>query len=180
MEKKILVNIANNSSNGLGIGTIKEKEISNELCSLILNELKINTEIDGNYISITNPNPNIITLTPLIHSRNIALSICFNCFPIESARGTEAIVPFKSTHVERELAKILVDNISACLVTKNRGVRTEVTSFKQEPLFLISNYENISLKICFITNKADLLMYADKKRILAKIIAKCIYHYVSE
>lgn len=178
MERKLKVNVAYNSdsniSNVVGIGHTNEKELAIELCSLILNELKILNKSDSftdNIIAINNP---------VIDSRHIAINIHFNCFAIESAKGTEAVIPFKSSIVERTLSKILVDNISACLLTKNRGTKTEISSFKQEPLFLIPNYENILLKICFITNKGDILMYTEKKGILSKIIAKCIYDYITK
>lgn len=178
MERKLKVNVAYNNdsniSNVVGIGHTDEKTLAIELCNIILNELKILTNsntFNDNTIIINNCN---------IISRNISLNIHFNCFAIESAKGTEAIIPFKSSKVEQELAKILVDNISTCLFTKNRGVRNEITSFKQEPLFLIPNHENILLKICFITNKGDILMYSSKKDILSKIIAKSIYNYITK
>lgn len=177
MERKLKVNIAYNSdsniSNVVGIGHTDEKTLAIELCNLILYQLKILNNSDtfsDNTIVLNNCIPN---------SRYIALNIHFNYFAIESAKGTETIIPFKSSVVEQELAKILVDNVSSCLLTKNRGVRNEITSFRQEPLFLIPNYENILLKICFITNKGDILMYTEKKVILSKIIAKCIYYYIT-
>jgi hypothetical protein len=181
METKLLINIAHNKDsddvNKVGLGNVEENVLSTDLCNTILSEFKYFNNSPTSNLKLTDDTVSIIN--PKINSRNIAINIHFNCFAIESAKGTEAIIPFKSTVIERTLAKILVDNISACLATKNRGVRTEITSFKQEPLFLIPNYENILLKICFITNKADILMYVNKQPVLSKIIARCIYDYVT-
>lgn len=179
METKILVNIAHNKENDpsiVGLGNIEENVLATDLCNNILSEFKhLSTTSNITFID-----SNVLIFNPKINSRNIAINIHFNCFAIESARGTEAIIPFKSTVIERTLAKILVDNVSACLATKNRGVRNEINFFKQEPLFLIPNYENILLKICFITNKADILIYVSKENVLAKIISRCIYDYVTK
>jgi N-acetylmuramoyl-L-alanine amidase len=164
----------------IGIGGVKEGDLTVELRDLIVSELlmlnqEVITDINSN---VTRETVKIIKVT--LNSRDIAIDIHFNAFAIESARGTEVLVPFKSSYVERTLAKILVDNITACLSTKNRGVKTEATSFKQQLLFMTPNCENILIEVCFITNKADMLMYVTKKKVLAKIIARCLYDFLTK
>lgn len=184
-ERKLFIsaghgNDPNKDMGAVGIGGIKEGELTVELRNLIVNELHllnqdVITDIDSN---ITRETVKIIKAT--LTSRDIAIDIHFNAFFIESARGSEVLVPFKSSYVERTLAKILVDNIAACLSTKNRGVKTEATSFHKQLLFMTPNCENILIEVCFITNKADMLMYVTKKKVLAKIITRCIYDFLTK
>jgi len=164
----------------IGIGGIKEGNLTVELRDLIISELGILNQLVISDVDTNVTKETVKIIKATLTSRDIAIDIHFNAFSIESARGTEVLIPFKSSYVERTLAKILVDNIAACLSTKNRGVKTEATSFKQQLLFMTPNCENILLEICFITNKADMLMYVAKKKVLAKIIARCLYDYITK
>lgn len=158
-----------------GLNNLKEGILTVELRKLVVAELKLL----GQYI-MTDPDSyvtkdTVSIVNTLVGPRDVAIDIHFNAFAAESAKGTEVLVPFKSSEFERKLAAKLSENISMCLSTKNRGVKTEADSARRHLMFMTPNCENLLIETCFITNKSDVLMYLTKKEILAKIIAKCIF-----
>ena len=162
-----------------GINGILEGDLTVELRNSVVKELKLL----GQYVS-TDPD-NYVTkntvaiINALLESKDIAIDIHFNAGP-EIARGTEVLTPFKSTQVERDLAKILSENIAAVLSTRNRGVKTEADSARKHLMFMTPNCENILIEVCFITNKLDVLIYLTKKDVVGKVIAKCIYDFLTK
>jgi len=163
-----------------GIGGIKEGNLTVEFRNLLIKELhnlnKLVLSDADEYVT----RETVAIINTTLKSRDIAIDIHFNAYNIESARGTEILVPFKSTEFERGLGTVLAENISACLNTKNRGVKTEADSVRKHLMFMTPNCENLLIEICFITNKADILMYVAKKQILAQIVAKCIFDYLTK
>lgn len=162
-----------------GINSLIEGDLTVELRELIVNELKLLGELvvtDSNsYVT----KDTVKLINALLDSNDIAIDIHFNAGP-ELARGTEVLVPFKSSQIERDLAKILSENIAAVLSTRNRGVKTEADSARKHLMFMRPNCENILVEVCFITNKLDVTIYLTKKNIVAKIIAKCIYDFLTK
>lgn len=158
-----------------GLDGLKEGDLTARLRTAVVNELRLlgqNALVDpDSYVT----KDTVAVINSKLGIRDVAIDIHFNAFSVESAKGTEVLVPFKSTEYERKLAKSLCDNISACLATKNRGVKTEADSARKHLMFMTPNCENILIEVCFITNKADVLMYLTKKDMVAKVIAKCIY-----
>jgi len=185
MVRKIMLSAGHSNVPGKDMGAdgldgLKEGILTAELRDLTVKELKF-----LNTIPITDPDhfvtkETVAIVNAMLDSRDIAIDIHFNAFATESAKGCEVLIPFKSTQVERDLAQILVDNISAALNTKNRGVRTEADSARKHLMFMTPNCENILIEVCFITSKSDVLMYLTKKEVVAKVIAKCIYDFVSK
>lgn len=159
----------------IGIDNIEEGSLTSELRKLIVEELRLL----GQY-SITDPDylvtkDTVAIINALLDSRDVAIDLHFNAFGNNSVRGTEVLIPFKSTKFEKTLATKLAENISACLLTINRGVKTEADSARGRLIFMTPNCENILIEICFITNKIDVLAYLAKEKILAKIIAKILF-----
>ena len=173
-------NIPGKDMGAEGLEGLKEGNLTVELRNLVVKELGLlgqQTITDPNYF-VTKDTVALINV--ILKSRDIAIDIHFNAFAVESAKGCEVLIPFNSTQVEKNLAKLLVDNISAALATKNRGVKTEADSARKQLMFMTPNCENILIEVCFITNKADVLMYATKKDIVAKVIAKCVYDFLTK
>ena len=163
-----------------GIDGLKEGNLTVELRDLVVKELAI-----LNQHAITDPNyfvtkDTVAIINALLDSRDIAIDIHFNAVAAESARGCEVLIPFNSSEIERKLAKVLVDNISDVLSTRNRGVKTEADSARKHLMFMTPNCENILIEVCFITNKADVLIYLTKKEVVAKVIAKSVYEFLTK
>jgi len=167
-------NSPNSDMGAIGISGLKEGDLAVELRDLIIKELKL-----LNQYAITDSNSyvtkdTVAIINSILGPRDIAIDLHFNA-GAEIIKGTEVLVPFKSSPFEKQLAKTLVDNISACLGTRNRGVKTEADSFRGRLIFMTPNCENILIETCFITNKLDVAMYLFKKDVVAKVIAKCIF-----
>ena len=185
MIRKVLISAGHSNVPGKDMGAdgldgLKEGQMTASLRTAVVNELKLlgqNTLTDPDYFVTKDT---VAIVNALLDSKDIAIDLHFNAFAAESAKGCEVLIPFKSSQVERDLAQILVDNISAVLATKNRGVKTEADSARKHLMFMTPNCENILIEVCFITNKADVLMYLTKKDIVAKVIAKCIYDFVTK
>jgi N-acetylmuramoyl-L-alanine amidase len=185
MERKIFLSAGHSNVPGKDMGAdglngLKEGVLTVELRDLIVKELGF-----LNQYVITDPNhfvtkDTVTLINAILDSRDVAIDIHFNAFAAESARGCEVLIPFNSSKVEKELAQILVDNISAVLATKNRGIKTEADSARKHLMFMTPNCENILIEVCFITNKADVLMYVTKKDFVAKVVAKCIFDYITK
>ena len=185
MVRKLLISAGHSNVPGKDMGAdglqdLKEGILTVELRNLVVKELKF-----FNQTAITDPDSfvtkdTVAIINALLDSRDIAIDLHFNAFAAESAKGCEVLIPFKSTQIERDLAQILVDNISAVLATKNRGVKTEADSARKHLMFMTPNCENILIEVCFITNKTDVLMYLTKKDVVAKVIAKCLYDFVTK
>lgn len=185
MKRKVFISAGHSNVPGKDMGAdgldgLKEGQMTASLRIAVVKELTILgqhvfTDSDSSITKDT-----VTLVNALLDSRDIAIDLHFNAFAAESAKGCEVLIPFRSSPTERELAKILVDNISATLGTKNRGVRTEADSARKHLMFMTPNCENILIEVCFITNKADILMYLTKKDIVAKVIAKCIYDFVTK
>jgi N-acetylmuramoyl-L-alanine amidase len=162
-----------------GIDGIIEGDLTVELRKLVVSELRLL----GQYASIDddkfNLKEDVAIINAILDSRDIAIDIHFNAGP-ELARGTEVLVPLKSTEFERALATLLSENIAAVLGTKNRGLKTEADSAVKHLFFMTPNCENILIEVCFITNKLDLATYLIKKNVIAKVIAKCIFEYLTK
>ena len=185
MVRKIFISSGHSNVPGKDMGAdglqgLKEGILTVELRNLVVKELKFfnQTAITDSDSFVTKDTVAIINA--LLDSRDIAIDLHFNAFAAESAKGCEVLIPFKSTQIERDLAQILVDNISAVLATKNRGVKTEADSARKHLMFMTPNCENILIEVCFITNKTDVLMYLTKKDVVAKVIAKCLYDFVTK
>ena len=172
-------NVSKRDTGAVGINGVKEGDLTVELRKLVVDELLLlnqNVIVDPDSF-VTKET--VVLIKSSLTARDIAVDIHFNAYS-ELVRGTEVLVPFKSSAFEKELAKNLVDSISACLCTRNRGVKTEANSFLGRLLFMTPNCENILIEVCFITNKFDMLAYLMKKHYIAKIIAKCIYDSVNK
>lgn len=185
MQRKIFIssghsNVVGKDEGAIGINGLKEGDLTVDLRRLIVDELKIL----GQY-TITDPDyfvtkDTVTIINALLDSRDIAVDIHFNAFSFPGVRGTEVLVPFKASKFELELATILSENISAVLATTNRGVKTEAQSARGRLIFMTPDCENILIEVCFITNKYDLISYFAKEKTLAKVIAKCLYEYLTK
>jgi N-acetylmuramoyl-L-alanine amidase len=173
-------NVVGKDEGAVGLNGIKEGDLTVDLRKLIVEELILlgqHTITDPDYF-VTKDTVTIINV--MLESRDIAVDIHFNAFSFPGARGTEVLVPFKASDVELQLAEILSENISAVLATTNRGVKTEAQSARGRLIFMTPKCENILIEVCFITNKYDLISYFAKEKILAKVIAKCLYDFLTK
>jgi N-acetylmuramoyl-L-alanine amidase len=173
-------NVVGKDEGAIGINDIKEGDLNVGLRNLIVEELKVlgqHTITDPDYF-VTKDTVTIVNA--MLDSKDIAVDIHFNASSFNGARGTEVLIPFKSSEFELRLAEILSENISAVLSTTNRGVKTEAQSARGRLIFMTPNCENILIEVCFITNKYDLISYFAKEKILAKVIAKCLYEYLTK
>jgi len=162
-----------------GIGGILEGDLTVELRTLVVNELRLlgqTVSVDPDYYVTKDT---VAIVNALLNSRDIAIDIHFNAGP-ELARGTEVLIPFAFTPFEKELATKLSEQISAVLATRNRGAKTEADSARKHLMFMTPNCENILIEVCFITNKFDLAVYLSKVHIVSKVIAKCVFDYITK
>lgn len=173
-------NISGTDRGATGIDGIVEGDLVVELKDLIVKELQLLNQIvftdHNSYVT----NDTVKIINKLLKPHDVAIDLHFNAFAVESAKGTEVLVPFKASKFELDLAKCLCDQISACLNTKNRGIKTEANSARKHLIFMTPNCENILIEVCFITNKTDLIMYLTKKQMVAKVIAKCIFDFLTK
>lgn len=182
--RKVFISAGHGNVPGKDMGAestliLKEGQLTVELRKLVISELKT-----LNVYAIDDPDPNITKdtvqiINATLTSKDVAVDIHFNWFIKASAKGTEVLIPFKSSIYERELAKKLCAEISNVLKTTNRGVKTEAESAIGRLLFMTPKCENILIEVCFLSNLEDIMSYFEKKNEVAKVIADCIYNSIT-
>lgn len=172
-------NIPGRDMGAIGLNGIKEGDLTAELRKLVVAEFKKLGVIVVKDKDNTVTSETVATINSILDVNDLAVDIHFNAFHRETARGTEVIIPFKSSEFEKTLAAKLSIEIAKVLNTTNRGVITEAQSARGTLLFMRPNCENILIEVCFITNQKDLDSYIINKELVAKTIASVIYNYMT-
>ena len=172
-------NIPGRDMGAVGIGNIKEGDLTAELRKLVVEEFKKLGVVPVKDKDNTVTSETVATINSILDVNDVAIDIHFNAFHRATANGTEVIVPFKSSEFERILAAKLSAEIAKVLNTTNRGVITEAQSARGTLLFMRPNCENILIEVCFITNQKDLDSYNANKQLVAKTIALVVYDYMT-
>lgn len=173
-------NVTNLDMGAIGVDGVKEGTLTVRLRKKIIAAMR---EYGHNPLydkdeNVTSRTVKIIKAT--LSSRDIAIDIHFNASANKNATGTEVLVPFKSTPVERDLANILSSNIATLLGIRNRGVKTEAQSYHGRLMFMTPNCENVLIEVCFITNRSDMEKYYTQEDNLAILIARCIIGFITK
>jgi N-acetylmuramoyl-L-alanine amidase len=173
-------NVKTKDRGAIGLSGIVEGDLTVVLRRLVVDELKllgVYTSIDpDSYVT----KDTVAIINSLLDSRDIAIDLHFNWSEFPTSRGTEVIIPFKYSSFEKELGTILSREIALVLGTKDRGAKTEASSFRKHLMFMTPDCENLLIEVCFISNNFDLAIYLCKEKVVAKVIAKCIYDFLTK
>lgn len=108
---------------------------------------------------------------------DICLDIHFNSSVKPEAYGTECVIPASYTDFEQDLATALCTYVSAALNTRNRGIITELQTYRKKLMWMTIPAENVLLEVCFVSNKGDMAKYEQRKDEVAQAIASVLYQY---
>lgn len=104
---------------------------------------------------------------------DIVLDIHFNAAD-QKATGSEVFIPTDYDEVEKELAEKILNEVTTTLGIKSRGVKVEGQSQHRRLGMLHLPCHTVLLEVCFLTNKADVYSYKEKRELLAERIAKIL------
>jgi N-acetylmuramoyl-L-alanine amidase len=184
MKRRVFISAGHSDAPGkdngaTGIDGIKEGILTVDLRRLLIGELRLlNIHAISNSDALVLKD-DVAMVNDILDVRDIALDIHFNWYNNNKVRGTEVLIPFKSSDFERSFAATLSKGIASILNTNNRGVKTEVQSAHGTLLFMRPNCENILIEVCFISNTLDLDSYKLNKQSVAKFIATSLLNVIT-
>ena len=155
-----------------------EAALTIEFRNLVISEcaklgVKVQTDKDTNALAET-----LKWLKGLILPNSIAIDIHLNAGP-RLANGTEIIVPEKCSAFEMSIAKALL-NVFVNAGFRDRGVKSELLTARKRLGWMRPVCENILIEVCFITNRADMVLYSQTKKLLAANVAGVVKQFVNE
>lgn len=159
-------------------GQNKESQLTIELRELVDQELKAknfqtikdkDTETLSQYIS---------RISKSVGTGSVVCELHFNAAN-GIASGVEVVYPDTAYHftnflvLSKQIAEGMSKEIAECLGLPNRGAKQEKNTARKN-IAILRTGAGISIlpEICFIDNKKDMAEYHQKKREVAKIIAK--------
>ncbi len=110
---------------------------------------------------------------------DICVDIHFNSNPKKSASGSETVIPALYSQFEHDLATELTAAVSSTLGIRNRGVITELQTFRKKLLWMTLKCETVLLEVCFLSNDSDMMSYKQRRNEVAKAIATILFKYRS-
>lgn len=110
-------------------------------------------------------------------SSDIVIDLHLNSSVNDLAHGTETIIPYNASQIEKNLAKEINNKIVQILGTRDRGIKTDKQLGRTLGFFTIPG-ENILIEFVFLSNKNDMDKYQKNKEELAKELAKILQKYV--
>lgn len=115
----------------------------------------------------------ITTLKGNVEPDDILIDIHFNAAD-PKATGTEVFIPTNYDEVEKELACQLLNEVTATLGIRSRGVKVEGQSQHNRLGMLHLPCHTVLLEVCFLTNKSDVYKYKENREELAERIANIL------
>lgn len=104
---------------------------------------------------------------------DILIDIHFNAAD-PKATGSEIFIPTNYDEVEKELACQLLNEVTATLAIRSRGVKVEGQSQHSRLGMLHLPCHTVLLEVCFLTNKSDVYKYKENREKLAERIVKIL------
>ena len=154
-----------------------EGDLTIELRDLIVSELSkigVLVKTDDNKNALKE---SLSYFKQFINGKTVAIDIHFNAYN-SKATGCEVIVPRDATIFEKNLSQELLDVICKTTLLKSRGVKSEVETARKSLGWMRQQCETVLLEICFMDNKADMLLYNTNKNIIAAKLAQVIKKYL--
>ena len=108
---------------------------------------------------------------------SVVLEFHFDSSGTGKAGGTTALVGNDADRLDKAFAKELADTTSFILGVKNRGVKPESQSHRGRLRIMRESGTVCLLEVCFIDNIEDMILYNQKKEILANSIANILARY---
>lgn len=173
-------NVIGVDNGAIGVDGVKEGDLTVCLRKKIIAAMEL---FDQQPLYDKDENATVSTvkiIKSVLSSKDIAIDFHFNASSKPYVTGTEVLIPFSSTQIERELAYVLSSNIANLLGIQNRGVKTEALSSSGRLMFMRPNCENVLVEICFITNPNDMKAYYNKEDDLAILITRCIIAFITQ
>ncbi len=159
-------------------GFIDEGKETIEFRNLVLKYLMENKTpfiYEGNKDSLSKV---VSDLSMRLSESDICVDIHFNSSSINTAQGSEVIIPDVYNITEKQLATDLLNATCSILKTKNRKVKQEKhTARKKLAMLRNINCHNILIEICFVSNESDCVKYNNHKEELAKEYADILTKY---
>ena len=177
MDMRRVFLIAGHNGHGTGangfIDEGKETIILRDFIAYNLKNMGIVAVKDDNLTPLTRV---VQWLRNQISKKDICIDIHFNASTNPNANGSEVFVPTKNTSDEVALADMLRESLSK--VFKDRGVSLESKSYHGK-IAMLSGFDccNVLLEICFVSNRADVENYFEKREFIAYEIALDILEF---
>jgi N-acetylmuramoyl-L-alanine amidase len=109
--------------------------------------------------------------------KDICVDLHFNSSLNKNATGTEVVIPAKYSEFEYKLALELSAHISSTLNIRNRGVITELQTYRKKLMWMTLPCETVLIEVCFLSNENDLAAYNLKEKDIARTIANILIKY---